>query len=286
MKWFRFYSEFRTDPKLNRMPINHRYAFVVLLCLASDSSVRGLITGLDSEDLAYELEMPCEDWLTLRSKFKAKGLIDFDRDSITICNWDKRQFASDTSADRVARHREKVKKQVCNVTETLVKRHVTGSDPDPDPDPDPKQNTIAQDELERVGDSGEKAKKPKKSKPDTNPDFQVFWAAYPRKKNKQDALRAYKALIAKRASPEAINKLLAVRIRFDWLDRIIDHIPYPASFLRAEDFFEAVEAAPSLEITLVQQTEIRAVNEKQALIEQMRREIEAELALEASYESN
>lgn len=141
MKWFRFYSEFRSDPKMRRMPIAHRYAFIVLLCLANESATRGTITGLDDDDIAYELEMDTEDWLTLKAKFKVKGLIYFEGQQITITNWEKRQFASDSSAERVARHRDKKKKQGCNVTETLgngvetlVKRRVTPPDPDPDPD--------------------------------------------------------------------------------------------------------------------------------------------------------
>jgi hypothetical protein len=151
MKWFRFYSEFRSDPKMRRMPIAHRYAFVILLCLASESETRGVITGLDDDDIAYELEMPTEDWQTLKAKFRTKGLIEFERDRIIICNWDKRQFASDSSAERVARHREKTKKRPCNVTVTDVKRHVTPSDTDPDSeadtysDPEQKEKRVSAD---------------------------------------------------------------------------------------------------------------------------------------------
>lgn len=143
MKWFRFYSEFRHDTKLKRMPIAHRYAFVVLLCLASDQEQRGIISKLDDEDIAFELEMEHDDWQTLRAKFKVKGLIDFtSKGEIIITNWDKRQFSSDTSNERVSKHREKNKKQACNVTVTEVKRHVTPSETytDPDPDPEPERS--------------------------------------------------------------------------------------------------------------------------------------------------
>ncbi len=92
MKGFRFYSEFRSDPKMCRMPIQHRYAFIVLLCLANDSVKKGAITGLDDEDLAFEMEMSLEEWRSLKEVFRDKGLIDFAGDGvIVITNWDKRQ---------------------------------------------------------------------------------------------------------------------------------------------------------------------------------------------------
>lgn len=141
MKWFRFYSEFRSDPKMRRMPIQHRYAFIVLLCLAGESENRGVITGLDDDDIAYELEMSTEDWLTLKAKFRVKGLIEFEQDSIIINSWDKRQFESDSSAARVAKHRKSAKKRACNVTQSLPKRYVTPSDTDSYSDSDTKTET-------------------------------------------------------------------------------------------------------------------------------------------------
>lgn len=87
MKWFRLYDDFRHDPKMKRMPIHHRYAFVVLLCLANESSTRGVVTGLDDEDLAFELEMNLEEWQALKAEFEAKGLVSVAGESIKICDW-------------------------------------------------------------------------------------------------------------------------------------------------------------------------------------------------------
>jgi Domain of unknown function (DUF4373) len=151
---------------------------------------------------------------------------------------------------------------------------------------DPKQNTLGQAAPDRVSDSGKKSKIPKPISIDIDAAFQAFWSAYPRKVAKQEAYKAYKALITKRTSPEAINKLLGERARFAWLDTEARFIPHAASWLRAEDFTEEVAVVPSLEITLKQQIEAKSVSDKQAEIEQMRREIEAELALEASHETN
>lgn len=139
MKWFRFYSDFRSDPKMKRMPAQHRYAFIVLLCLASESKERGKINGLDDDDLAYELEMETEDWLTLKAKFRVKGLIDFSGDEISILDWNERQFVSDSSAARVSAHRERKRQAGSNATVTLQSGYcnakvtdVTGPDTDTD----------------------------------------------------------------------------------------------------------------------------------------------------------
>lgn len=76
MKWFRFDSQFRSDPRMRRMSVQHRYTFIVLLCLAGESETRGVIKGLDDDEVAYELEMPTEEWLSLKAKFAGKGLIE------------------------------------------------------------------------------------------------------------------------------------------------------------------------------------------------------------------
>jgi hypothetical protein len=90
MKWFRLYDEFQHDTKLRRMPIPHRYAFVILLCMANRSSVRGVILNLDDEDLAFELEMPVKEWLALRETLTAKRLIEVAEGGIKIVNWEEK----------------------------------------------------------------------------------------------------------------------------------------------------------------------------------------------------
>jgi hypothetical protein len=311
MPWFRLYSEFIHDPKMRRMPIAHRYAFIVLLCLASEATVRGVISGLEDDDFAYELEVEVEDWLSLKAKFRVKGLIEIgEGNAVFISNWDERQFESDSSTERSRKHREKKKEsqylqkeETCNVAGTLQEREVllqqrrsmytdtdpdTDPDPDPDPDPekDPKDLTLVQDEPERVSDSGKKASRAKKPIAEIDTEFETFWTAYPRKEAKQDALKAFKSLIGKKVTPNSISKLLEERKRFQWLERDKQYIPLPASFLRGESFAEEIEADPSIEISLKQQMVAKALNDKRSEIEQMQREIEAELALEASHDAN
>lgn len=107
--WFKLQSGIRNDPKIKRMPIHQRYAYIVLMCLASESEERGTIIDLDDEDLAFELEMSTEDWKTLKAKFRVKGLIEFDLSSLTICNWENTQY--DKPSDRAEATRQRKREQ-------------------------------------------------------------------------------------------------------------------------------------------------------------------------------
>jgi hypothetical protein len=111
MTWFKLHSEFRNDPKVKRLPIAERYAFIILLCLASESATRGVITGLDDDDIAFELEMQSEDWKTLKAKFKVKGFIDFSQEEILIRNWDKRQYDKPSDHPDATKQRKRLQRE-------------------------------------------------------------------------------------------------------------------------------------------------------------------------------
>lgn len=69
--------------------------------------------------------------------------------------------------------------------------------------------------------------------------FAEFWIAYPKKKNKGDAEKAWKAispgtdLIAK-----ILNALLQAKQSKDWAKESGKYIPYPASWLRAKGWMD------------------------------------------------
>ena len=121
-QWFRMYSEFANDPKVQMMSEAYQRRFIMVLCLRCSNAH---VTLHDTE-VAFQLRISNEEWLETKSVFIAKGLIDDDN---TPTAWDKRQFASDSSAERVARHRAK-KKQEEN------KRNVTVTPPGTDTDTD------------------------------------------------------------------------------------------------------------------------------------------------------
>ncbi|NMG71821.1 hypothetical protein [Parazoarcus communis] len=113
-QWFRLYAEFATDPKVQMMSEADQRRFIMVLCLrcANDD------VTLHDEEVAFQLRISDDEWARTKARFLQKGLI---HDDNTPTAWERRQFISDSSAERVRRHREKKKKtlqQAGNVTET------------------------------------------------------------------------------------------------------------------------------------------------------------------------
>lgn len=108
--WFRLYSEFAIDAKMQMMSEAFQRRYIMLLCLRCSN---GDVT-LQDDEVAFQLRISNDDWMATKAVFVDKNLITEDG---RIVAWDKRQYISDSSAERVARHRER-KKQGCNVTET------------------------------------------------------------------------------------------------------------------------------------------------------------------------
>lgn len=113
-QWFRLYHEFATDPKIQMLSESDQRRYVMLLCF---KCCNGDVT-LQDEEVAFQLRISNEEWCETKRVLQQKGLITEDNKPSA---WDKRQFASDSSAERVAKHRAKKAKQEkrpCNVTVT------------------------------------------------------------------------------------------------------------------------------------------------------------------------
>ena len=137
MEWFRMYSEFANDPKVQSISEAMQRRLVMLLCLRSSNT---LVT-LHDDEIAFALRITEPELAETKALFVRKGFI---TDGWEIQNWDKRQFVSDSSASRVAKHRAKAKAEAnkdapkaCNVTVTPQIQNRT--------DTDTEQNTEAPD---------------------------------------------------------------------------------------------------------------------------------------------
>lgn len=112
--WFRAYAEFATDPKIQMMNEADQRRFVMILCLRCSN---GDVT-LHDEAVAFQLRVSIDEWTATKARLVAKGLIDEGNKPIA---WNKRQYVSDTSKNRVSKHRLMKKngmKRPCNVTVT------------------------------------------------------------------------------------------------------------------------------------------------------------------------
>lgn len=117
-QWFRMYSEFATDAKVQMMSEVMQRRYLMLMCLRCSNS---LVT-LHDEEIAFQLRIGNEELAETKALFIKKGFID---SAWNLLNWEKRQFTSDSSKGRVAKHRalQKEKQEdVGNGDVTLQKR--------------------------------------------------------------------------------------------------------------------------------------------------------------------
>lgn len=99
LPWFRFYVDWLTNPKVQRVSETFQRRYVALLCLRR----AGEIPGCDVETMAWHLRIPLVDMVETLAVLEAAGLwVDGD-----IFNFDKRNPASDSSTARVQKYRQK-----------------------------------------------------------------------------------------------------------------------------------------------------------------------------------
>lgn len=115
-RWFRAYSEALDDPKVQRLHPTLFKAWFNLLCLACQHD--GTLPSND--DIAFRLRVSVQDAQSYMDELIMAGLIDIRPDgSRTPHNWETRQFVSDSSTERVRKHRKRKQKTEGNVDETF-----------------------------------------------------------------------------------------------------------------------------------------------------------------------
>jgi hypothetical protein len=120
--WFRLYNTLVDDPKVQQLPELLFKALINLWCVASQND--GVLPS--NADIAYKLRIKPEKSAEYVSKLVRAGLIDNVDGVFVPHNWTGRQFQSDTSTERVKRHRDKKRNVPSsvprNVSETVMKR--------------------------------------------------------------------------------------------------------------------------------------------------------------------
>lgn len=141
-RWFRMYNEALDDPKVQGLPGNEFKGWVNLLCLACRND--GYLPSLD--DIAFALRLNRQATVRLLKLLESRGLIDrFDTDDCygRPHAWDERQFRSDTSKERVKRHRQRARNGECNVTSG-----VTVTAPDTETEAETESEADSQSQVE------------------------------------------------------------------------------------------------------------------------------------------
>src|SRR5262249_52332204 len=102
-RWFRVYENLVDDPKVQRLNPALFKALVNLWCLASQND--GLLPSID--DIAFKLRMSPDKVGKVIADLRGHDLLDIDETGISPHNWSGRQYQSDSSSERVRRHRAK-----------------------------------------------------------------------------------------------------------------------------------------------------------------------------------
>lgn len=103
MTWFRLDDDVVNDPKVQRLSGDLFKAWVNLLCLASKG--KGFLP--DVRGIAFSLRTSVSKTEKIVGSLVEAGLIERSGEALQPHNWAGRQFQSDSSAERVRRHREK-----------------------------------------------------------------------------------------------------------------------------------------------------------------------------------
>jgi hypothetical protein len=130
--WFRFYHEWDSDPKVQMMsePMQRRLA--MLFCWRCKGETFH-VTRASFHWRITETEMA-----ETKELFMQQGFIDANWN---LVNWNRRQFLSDSSTERVRRHRQALKQNE-TLQETVTTVTVTAPDTDTDTETDTEQKKL------------------------------------------------------------------------------------------------------------------------------------------------
>lgn len=98
--WFRMYAEFASDAKVQMMSEAMQRRLLMVFCLrCSDVTVT-----LSDDEIAFQMRISADELAETKALFVRKGFID---SAWNVLNWEKRQFASDSSAARTRAYRDR-----------------------------------------------------------------------------------------------------------------------------------------------------------------------------------
>ena len=121
--WFKLHHDLPGDIKIKMFTPQEKWAWIALLCLASQGKNRGEIAA-DNDDIAGYCEFNCtQDWLYFRDKLISKGMLEFNASGgLKVVHWEDRQYGKPSDRpeaikERVSKHRSRKKEKnetLCN----------------------------------------------------------------------------------------------------------------------------------------------------------------------------
>lgn len=208
--WFRMYSDFMFDEKVEFLSFEDQRHYVFILCMKNaglldkDYAQEGMLDSV----VAKRLGLYGEAFESAKRRLIESGLVG---DGFQPLAWEKRQYISDSSTDRVKAHRERMKR-ACNVS-------VTAPDTDTEADTEKRQAT-----------------------PDG---FDDFWRAYPKKVAKPAAIRAFRSAKVNGNLPEVLTHIRSMATSESWTKSGGQFVPNPSTYLNQRRWEDEGSAEPA-----------------------------------------
>jgi len=226
--WFRFYVEAFSDRKLRRIKPEYRWLFAACLGAARQSPRPGILlvsegVPMDANDLADYAGMDVRTVKAGMRQLEDLGLItkgspgDLEEIAWRSPTFQTRQYESDDVTKRTRKHRATRE----NAAEGTFLRRSQERSGNGDGNT-PETETETETETEKQPCASANAER----------EFDEWYAEYPRKKGKGQAMKAYRAA---RKKTDAQTLLRAIRQQAPALmARGIEFAPYPATWLNGE----------------------------------------------------
>ena len=211
--WFRMYAEFAHDPKVQMLSEAMQRRYMMIMCMRCSNA---LVT-LHETEIAFHLRISESDLAETKALFVSKGFINADWE---LLNWEKRQFSSDTSNARVAKHRLLLKEKQeapSNGNVTLLKRKSNALDTDTDTDTDTDKKDTNADKSA-----------------DLPPGFAHFWTTWPvtdRKQARGKCFDAWKKAHGERDAAVIVAHVEKLKLTTGWTKNSGEFIPAPLVYL-------------------------------------------------------
>jgi hypothetical protein len=233
--WFRLYTEFAHDTKVQLLPHAMQRHLIMLFCLKGSGELETLLKRCQvvpsafhersvEQKLAFALRISEKELAETKGEFEREGFID---GSWNLLNWEKRQYRSDVSTERVHRFREANKKRredsvkrFRNVSETAC----NGEDTDTDTE---HKKTIASN------GNGHHARF-------AASEIESVYQQYPRKTAKAAALKAIKKSLENLDEEDPVAALRARVTEFanSPAGRKGEFVPYPATWFNRKQYLD------------------------------------------------
>lgn len=212
------YAEWASDPVVQSLSFDDQRHHAVILCLKCNGTIDRNISDTQRERIVIRgLGLDAATASEVKRRLIEVGLIDVEWQPN---GWEKRQYVSDISTQRVRNYRNKNKSE--NVSETLHETKGKRFGNGPDTEQNRTETTYAPDGA-----------------------FDRFWKAYPKKKSKGDAKRAWKKIKPDEQLQDRIHRAIErAKTSVDWTKDNGKWVPYPASWLNAEGWEDDVSARP------------------------------------------